>query len=175
MVTFAAGCASGDDDVTGDSTTATSQPGSPPAQDDTDDTVEPTSAVNDESASLDCEYLQDAARADGLVGLQIIPQLTSIEQFEAVRSGPLSFDAAALIDYLDRLEPLKDVESPLGDPDADIDFYREVARAVQPLLESPEPPTQEQVDAFMALVGEPGAFIGRQLSISGALGEACGG
>jgi hypothetical protein len=163
----------GDDDVAGGTESvpavedSTSTAGAPAA--------EATAVAPPPAGEVDCAFLQDPAQADGLVGLQLIPQLTSQDLIDNVRDGLLTYDRDLLATYLEALRPLGGTDYPgFGDPADEIEFYIEAAAAADELLSTEGPVPQAELDAFLALVGPPADFIAGQVAIGGAIGEVCG-
>jgi hypothetical protein len=127
---------------------------------------------------VDCALLTDAAAADGLVGLQLIPQMTNIDVAEDFRTGDLAiaYDMDKLDAYLQALLPLADLDTEVfGTPRASIERSIAAAAQARVIAESPTPVTQEMVDALAAEVGDLSEFIGGQASVSMAIDIACNG
>jgi hypothetical protein len=142
-------CGGGGPAATGKSPTATQKPGN--------------------GTSVDCAKLTTAASQ--LVGIQLLAQLTTPETIESIKSfGNLDIDK--LLAALAELHALDSVSTPLGDAKASIDFYQKAAKAAKTLL-AMEPVTQAAIDAYNKdNVGTVGDFLGKQIAISGAMGEA---
>lgn len=119
--------------------------------------------------SVDCAKL--TAAASQLVGIQLLAQLTTPETIASIKSmGNLDLDK--MLAALDELHALDSISSPLGDAKASIDFYQKAAKAAKTLL-AMDPVTQAAIDAFnKENVGTIGDFLGKQMAISGAMGEA---
>jgi hypothetical protein len=119
--------------------------------------------------SVDCAKL--TAAASQLIGIQLLAQLTSPDSVESIKKvGNLDLDK--LLAALDDLHALDSVSSPLGDAKASIDFYQKAAKAAKTLL-AMDPVTQAAIDAYNKdNVGAIGDFLGKQMAISGAMGEA---
>lgn len=152
-----------------------------PAAGGTTTTAAPGGAVSTDPGAapmigdVDCALLKDPNAANGLVGLQLIPQITSQEQVDAVKTGPMSFDVDALLAYLTALRPLAGVNTEaFGDPGPAIEHYIASAEATKALLAVEGPVPQEQLDAYVALVGNPAEFIMGQAPIGAAIEEVCG-
>jgi hypothetical protein len=174
-----AACSGGDD--ASDATTADSLESSESAGEvpvgssgDTAGSAAAPPAVGD----VDCALLTDTAAADGLVGLQLIPQITAVDVAEDFRTGDLAiaYDLDKLDAYLQALLPLADLDTEVfGTPRASIERYIAAAAQARVIAESPTPVTQEMVDALAAEVGETSDFIGGQASVSMAIDIACNG
>lgn len=144
-----AACGGGGPAATGKSPTATEKPGN--------------------GTAVDCAKL--TAAASQLVGIQLLAQLTTPDRIASIKSlGNLDLDK--LLTALDDLHALDSVSSPLGDAKASIDFYQKAAKAAKTLL-AMDPVTQAAIDAYNTdNVGTVADFLGRQIAISGAMGEA---
>jgi hypothetical protein len=119
--------------------------------------------------TVDCTKL--TAAATQLIGLQLLAQLTTPETIESIKKvGNLDVDK--LLSALADLHALDSVSSPLGDAKASIDFYQKAAKAAKTLL-AMDPVTQVAIDAYNKdNVGTVADFLGKQMAISGAMGEA---
>jgi hypothetical protein len=123
---------------------------------------------------VNCTVLRDIDKAGSLIGLQVIPQLTSQSVIDTVKTGSLAIDTDALIDYLEALRPLAGREyPPFGDPDDEIERYITAATAARELLADDGPVPQDQLDAYIALIGDPVEFVGGQAVIGAAIDENC--
>jgi hypothetical protein len=123
---------------------------------------------------VDCPLLTDENRAGGLVLLQLIPQMTSPEQVESIKSlGVSPIDEA--LEYLEALRPLGGREYvPFGDPADDIERYIAAVTTSGELLDVDGPVSQADVDELLAIVGTTEGFIGAQAGIGFAIDETCG-
>jgi hypothetical protein len=122
------------------------------------------------NGAVDCSALKTAAQQ--LLYIQFLAQLKTpetIEQVKARQIGDLDLDK--FLAGMHDLHALDTHPSPLGDPKAAIDFY-EKAGAAAKVLFATEPITQAAIDAYNVNVGTVGDFLGHQVAISGALGEA---
>jgi len=126
------------------------------------------------AGDVDCAFLRDTDAANGLVGLQLMPQIRSQAQIDSVKTGPMSFDLDALAAYLTALRPLAGMETVLGDPGPVIEHYIASTEATKALLAIEGPVPQEQLDTYIALIGDPGEFIMGQAAIGAATDEVCG-
>jgi hypothetical protein len=119
--------------------------------------------------ALDCAKLKTAAGY--LIGIQLLAQLTTPENVASVKSMN-SLDIVGLINALGDLHALDGVSSPFGDTKASIDAYEKAAKAAKALFEM-NPVTQAAIDAYNKdNVGTVSDFLGKQVAISGAMGEA---
>jgi hypothetical protein len=119
--------------------------------------------------SVDCTKLKTAAGY--LIGIQLLAQLTTPENVESVKSMN-SLDINGLITALGDLHALDSVSSPFGNAKASIDAYEKAAKAAKALFEM-RPVTQAAIDAYnKGNVGTVADFLGKQVAISGAMGEA---
>lgn len=125
--------------------------------------------TNPPGAQVDCAKLEAAAKQ--LIGIQLLAQLSTPGTIESIKSlGTLDLDA--MLTALGDLHALDDVASPLGDAKASLDHYEAAARAAKDLF-AMEPVTQAAIDAFnKEHVGTITDFLGKQMAISGAMGEA---
>lgn len=144
-----AACGGGGPAATSKSPTATQKPGN--------------------GTAVDCAKL--TAAASQLIGIQLLAQLTSPDTIQSIKSvGNLDLDK--LLAALDDLHALDSISSPLGDAKASIDFYQKAATAAKSLM-AMDPVTQTAIDAYNKdNVGTVGDFLGKQMAISGAMGEA---
>lgn len=119
--------------------------------------------------TVDCAKL--TAAASQLIGIQLLAQLTTPDAIESIKSiGNLDIDK--LLTALGDLHALDSISSPLGDAKASIDFYQKAAKAAKALL-AMDPVTQVAIDAYNKdNVGTVADFLGKQIAISGAMGEA---
>lgn len=129
----------------------------------------PGTATQKPGVTVDCAQLKDAAAK--LIGLQLLAQLTTPDAIESIKSvGNLDIDG--MLSALTDLHALDSVSTPLGDAKASIDFYQKAANAAKTLL-AMDPVTQAAVDAYNKdNVGTVADFLGKQIAISGAMGEA---
>lgn len=136
---------------------------------------ESASSVPSPTGEVDCVVLRDPDRVSSLVGLQLIPQMTTQSVIDSLKGGGgAPFDPDALVSYLEALRPLGGRDySPFGDPADDIERYITAAQAARKLLAIEGPVPQDQLDAYVVLVGDPVEFIGGQASIGAALDENC--
>lgn len=126
-------------------------------------------ATQKPAGNVDCTAMKAAAAQ--LIGLQFLAQLTTPETIESIRTvGNLDVDK--LLSALGDLHALDGVSSPLGDAKGSIAFYEKAAKAAKTLL-AMDPVTQAAIDAYnKENVGTVADFLGKQIAISGALGEA---
>ena len=140
----------------GPASTAKSQPGA-------------TQAQGGGGGKVDCTKLKAAAAQ--LISIQLLAQLTTPDAVEQVKSMN-SLDINGLIDALGDLHALDSVSSPFGDTRASIDAYEKAAKAAKALF-AMNPVTQAAIDAYNKdNVGTVSEFLGKQIAISGAMGEA---
>jgi hypothetical protein len=131
-------------------------------------------AVANPEEEVDCAVLRDTDKVGSLIGLQLMPQMTSQSVIDTVKSGSAPFDPDALVEYLEALRPLGGREySPFGDPADEIERYITVAQAARDLLAVEGPVSPDQLNAYVALVGDPVTFLGGQAAIGAALDENC--
>lgn len=125
--------------------------------------------TNPPGAQVDCAKIEAAAQQ--LLGIQLLAQLSSPGNIASIKSiGNLDLDA--MLAALDDLHELDGVASPLGNAKASIGQYQAAAQAAKALF-AMDPVTQPAIDAFNAEhVGTVAAFLGKQMAISGAIGEA---
>jgi hypothetical protein len=158
------------------STSATNDtdPSTPPVASDSPETSGP--GGGNASGDVDCALLTSPQLVDGLVGLQIIPQLTSVDLVEQMRSadGVLKYDAEVLDRYLAAVQPLANHETrSFGTPAESIALLTAGATAARQLIESPEPVTQTQIDEMQKVVGPVDQWLAAQLPIGQAIEEVC--
>lgn len=164
-----AGCGGGDDDTTGDTAGAGSTDGGSDASGST-----LGGAVPNPEADVDCAVLRDEDKLSSLVGLQLIPQMTRQSVIDTMRTSSAPIDPDAMLEYLEALRPLggRDYE-PFGDPADAIEHYITATIAARDLLAVDGPVPQEQLDAYVALVGDPAEFLRGQIAMGAALDETC--
>ncbi len=121
--------------------------------------------------AVDCAAMTTAATQ--LVAVQLLAQLTTPATVESIRSKQIgNLDLDAFLSAMGTLHALDAHASPLGDPKASIEHYEKAAEAAKDLF-AMEPVTQAAIDAFNKdNVGTVGDFLGKQIAISGAMGEA---
>jgi hypothetical protein len=152
-------------------TAAETQDSSADSTDSTDSGTAPAAVGTDDE--VDCAYLTDEANQTALIGLQLIPQMTSQSTIDSIK-GTVDLRVDELLAYLDALRPLGGTEYEVfGDPADDIERYIEAANAAREILAVEGPIPQARLDAFVAMVGDVSTFIGGQASIGAALDEAC--
>lgn len=134
-------------------------------------TKNPTAATSKPGGGTTVDCAKLTAAASQLIGLQLLAQLTTPETIASIKSvGNLDIDK--LLSALGDLHALDSVASPLGNAKASIDFYQKAAKAAKTLL-AMDPVTQAAIDAYNKdNVGTIGDFLGKQMAISGAMGEA---
>ncbi|MDA3040123.1 MAG: hypothetical protein O3C27_11470 [Actinomycetota bacterium] len=135
-----------------------------------DDSDDDDAAV---SSSVDCEFLRDQTAQGALVGLQLIPQMTSQDQVGALKSGALTFDTEALLTYLTAAQGLAGTDTVFGDPASSIEQFIAATKAAQAILAIDGPVPDEQLAEYRALVGDTSEFIMRQAALGAALDEVC--
>lgn len=119
--------------------------------------------------TVDCAKLKTAAAQ--LIGIQLLAQLTTPENVASIKSvNNLNLDA--LLSALGDLHALDSVSSPFGDTKASISAYEKAAKAAKALF-AMNPVTQAAIDTYNKdNVGTVADFLGKQVAISGAMGEA---
>jgi uncharacterized membrane protein YgdD (TMEM256/DUF423 family) len=119
--------------------------------------------------AVDCTKLKAAVAQ--LIGLQFLAQLTTPDNIASIKSiGNLDLDA--MLSALGDLHALDSVSTPLGNAKASIDAYEKAAKAAKVLI-AMNPVTQAAIDAYNKdNVGTVADFLGKQVAISGAMGEA---
>lgn len=129
----------------------------------------PAATQKPAGGSVDCAKLKTAAAQ--LLGIQLLAQLTSPESIATIKSlGNLDLDK--MLSALGDLHALDSVSTPLGNAKASIEVYEKAAKAAKTLF-AMDPVTQAATDAYNKdNVGTIGDFLGKQMAISGALGEA---
>ena len=129
-----------------------------------------TKATTPQSGSVDCAAMKTAG--EQLLGIQLLAQMTTPETVASIKDKEIgNLDPDKLLAALATLHALDNVSSPLGDAKAAIEVYEKSAEAAKVLF-AKETVTQADVDEFYKTVGTIGAFLGHQMAISGALGEA---
>lgn len=121
---------------------------------------------------FDCAVLDDPETQTYLLGIQILAQLRSQDQVDGIKSGSLTYDPDGVKRVLELLKGLPS-DGTLGDPGPDLDFYLEANEKARAILAVDGPVPQEMFDDLIAFEGDIGSFLGHQLSINGAVGEAC--
>jgi hypothetical protein len=160
LIVLLAGCGGAGPGATG-KPGATAKPGATTGQ----------AATGRPGGPVDCAAILAAAEA--LVGLQLLAQLTTPENVASIKSKQIgNLDLDKMLAALGTMHALDGYSSVLGDPKAAIDFYEKAAQAAKALF-AMEPVTQAAIDAFnKENVGSVADFLGRQVAISGAVGEA---
>ncbi len=148
-------------------TTGAAQAGSTPAVTST------TPASGAKGGSVDCTALSGDAGATYIVGIQLLAQLTTQDSVDSLKAGVLNYDPDAMGAILVKLKSLAG-HSILGDPGPDVDFYIQANDMAREILAVSGPVPQDKFDALKALEGDPGSFLGHQLSINAAYDDACG-
>lgn len=120
---------------------------------------------------IDCDAIETAGQQ--LLAVQFLAQLRTPDTVEQIRDQQIgSLDLDAFLAAMHELHVLDPYASPLGDPKAAIDFYEEAGRGAQVLFAT-DPITQAAIDTYNTeYVGTVGDFLGHQIAISGAVGEA---
>lgn len=135
-----------------------------------DPTSGPTEAVA--GGEVDCTALEGDDAGAFSVGLQLLAQLRKQSVVDSVKDGVIVYDPDAVERVLIKLKTLEG-HGVLGDPMPDIEFYLEANAKGRDILAVDGPVPQAAFDDLIALEGDAGEFITRQISISAAYGEAC--
>ncbi|MCP3993305.1 MAG: hypothetical protein GY724_29850 [Actinomycetia bacterium] len=130
-------------------------------------------ATGDEQANgdIDCVALQEALVTVG-VGVQLLAQLRSQAQYDAVQSGAVLFDPDDFDAALVVLRPLDDYDKPLGSVDEALDYYGEANALARQNLAVEDPFTEAKGEELAAMNEDLTDFLSRQSAISYAKGEA---
>jgi len=160
----ACGGSSGDDPGASSTTGAGDDSAAPLAANDDSAPV----GTNDSSGDIDCAAL-GAARAVISTETQSLAQVSAPNWVAQLSDFGLDIDA--YLRAVDTLRPLEGVGSPLGSPKETLDLYQSAGEAMKAMMEA-DAVTQADVDAYNEIVGTVGDFIGSQIAINGALGEA---
>jgi hypothetical protein len=103
---------------------------------------------------------------------QFLAQLKTPDTIASIKSKQVgNLDLDAFIDALNQLHSLDGYTSVLGDPKAAIDYYVTVAKAAKVLFAT-DPMTQAAIDTYNTNIVSVSDFLGRQVAISGAIGQA---
>jgi hypothetical protein len=151
---------------------ATKAPGTPAQPAATSASTEAPTEAQRGNGDVDCAKVT-AALATLIVPLQLMAQVqdpSMVGTLKAGTSGP-KVDPDQVLAALHDLHELDGVSSPLGSPKEAIDAYEDAAGALKTLL-AKDSPTQADVDAYNAHIGDLSAFLMHQSAISGAMGEA---
>ena len=120
--------------------------------------------------SVDCAAMKTAG--EQLLGIQLLAQMTTPDTVASIKAKEIgNLDPDKLLAALATLHALDSVSSPLGDPKAAIEVYEKAAEAAKVLF-AKDTVTQADVDEYYKTVGTISEFLGHQVAISGALGEA---
>jgi hypothetical protein len=103
---------------------------------------------------------------------QIFPQVTSGSVLTSIRDGVIGYDSDAFGATLGKLEFLRGVDAPVGDPGESLDYYADARAALDTLL-ALDAPTQADFDAYVVVIGDIPGSLSKQLGINSALSEAC--
>ena len=130
-----------------------------------------TPSTGQPAGQVDCAAIKAAAAQ--LIGIQLMAQLSTPETVESIRDGQIgNLDLDAMLSALAALHVLDGYASPLGDPKAALEFYERAAEDAKALFAA-DSVTQAAIDAFNdEHVESVAAFLGHQVAISGAIGEA---
>lgn len=120
---------------------------------------------------IDCAALQEALVTVGS-GVQLLAQLTSQAQYDAVRSGAIVFDPDDFDSALAVLQPLDAYQNPLGSVDEALEFYGEANALARENLVVEDPFAEAKGDELAALNEDTAEFLGWQSAISYARDEA---
>jgi hypothetical protein len=119
---------------------------------------------------VDCAAITTAAQQ--LIMVQFLAQLKTPDTIASIKSKQVgNLDLDAFIDALNQLHSLDGYTSVLGDPKAAIDYYINVAKAAKVLFAT-DPMTQAAIDTYNKNIVSVSDFLGRQVAISGAIGQA---
>jgi hypothetical protein len=132
-----------------------------------------TPASDGGGGSVDCTALSGDAGATYTVGLQLLAQMRSQDVVDSMKASGITYDPDAMAAILTKLKSLAG-HSVLGDPGPDVDFYLSANEKARAILAIDGPVPQAMFDDLAAFEGDLGTFLGRQISISSAYGEACG-
>jgi hypothetical protein len=120
--------------------------------------------------NVDCAALKTAAQQ--LLGIQLLAQMTTPETVESIKSNQIgNLDPDKMLAALGELHALDGVATPFGDVKSAIEVYEKSATAAKALFAKSNV-TQADVDEFYKTVGTISGFLGHQVAISGAMGEA---
>ena len=129
----------------------------------------PGATTKPAGGTVDCTKLKAAAAQ--LIGIQLLAQLTTPENIDSIKSIN-NLDLDKLLSALGDLHALDSDSTPMGNPKASIDAYEKAAKAAKTLF-AMNPVTQAAIDAYNKdNVGTIADFLGKQIAISGAMGEA---
>lgn len=133
--------------------------------------TQPGATQQPAGGKVDCTKMKAAAAQ--LIGIQLLAQLTTPENVASIKSQAMgNLDIDALLSALGDLHALDGVSSPFGDTKASIAAYEKAAKAAKALF-AMNPVTQAAIDAYNKdNVGTVADFLGKQVAISGAMGEA---
>lgn len=130
----------------------------------------PGASVPAGNGTVDCAKIRTASQE--LLSLQFLAQLKTADTIEQIRTNQIgNLDLDVFLAAMHDLHALDSHASPLGDPKAAIDFYERAGEAAQVLFAT-DPMTQAAIDTYNENVGEVADFLGHQMAISGAVGEA---
>ena len=120
--------------------------------------------------AVDCAALATAAQQ--LISIQLLAQLKTPDAVDSIKNKAIgNLDLDTFVSALETLHALDGHPSVLGDPKAAIDFYITAAKAAKVLFAT-NPMTQAAIDTYNLNVGTVADFLGHQVAISGAMGEA---
>jgi hypothetical protein len=120
--------------------------------------------------SVDCAKINTAARE--LLELQYMAQLRTPDAVAQVKTHQIgNLDLDKFLAAMHDLHALDSLASPLGDPKPAIDFYETAGKAAQVLFAT-DPMTQAAIDTYNQSVGTVAEFLGKQITISAAMGAA---
>ena len=132
--------------------------------------AQPGDASAPAGGAVDCVAIATAAQQ--LLAVQLLAQLRTPDVVASIKAKELgNLDPDAFLAAMHELHALDGYASPLGDPKAAIEVYEEAATAAQVLFAT-EPVTQAAIDTYNEKVGTVADFLGHQIAISGAIGEA---
>lgn len=120
--------------------------------------------------NVDCAKINTAARE--LLELQYMAQLRTPDAVAQVKTHQIgNLDLDKFLAAMHDLHALDSLASPLGDPKPAIDFYETAGKAAKVLFAT-DPMTQAAIDTYNQNVGKVAEFLGKQITISAAMGAA---
>jgi hypothetical protein len=123
------------------------------------------------TGAIDCGAIDGVTDTFGL-GVQILAQLQTQDQYDLVKEGTLTFDVDEFDAALQVLGPLAAIETPLGSVAESLDFYAGVNSLARENLAVNDPFTEAKGNELLALNEDIGAFLGHQAPINFAITEA---
>ncbi len=162
MMMALAACGSGDDSAATD----------PP--DSAGPSTEASASPLPDASDLDCASLRADLELIGVVGVQTLAQIRSVEMVESLEAGTLiEYDGALLAEAITRSRVLESYDG--GDVGESLDVYSAANQKMMEMVDLDDPPTQEMVDAYVESIGDLAPFLAHQIAIGIAFGNTgCG-